>query len=204
MFPLLTIYQSTSADESLVRTLNLAGANALLDILMIGITSLAVAYVVPLVAIPLWLRGRRELAVDVVVLLAITILVTEALKVATAKPRPCEALPGVLVIAPEFCPGSLDAFPSGHASRAFALAGLVATRARVRVSAPAFLVAGLVGVSRIYLGVHWPSDVLGGAILGVALALAFVVVAKRSERYRRIRGRFVAVLRGVRSGPPGA
>ena len=202
MFPPFFTYQSPSLDELLFRALNLAGTNAVLDLAMVGITSFALVYVIPLVAIPLWMRGRRELAIDVLALLVITILVTEALKIATATPRPCEALPGVLVIAPEFCPGSLDAFPSGHTSRAFALAGFLATRGRIRIGAPAFVVAGLVGLSRIYLGVHWPSDVLGGAVLGVALAIAFYAIEKRSAGYRRARDAVVAVLRGLRSRTP--
>ena len=201
MLPPFLTFQSPSPDELLFRLLNFAGTNRALDIVMVVITSVALAYVIPLVAIPLWMRGRREFAIDVLVLLTITILVTEALKIATATPRPCE-FPGVLVIAPEFCPGSLDAFPSGHTSRAFALAGFLATRNRIRVGAPAFVVAGLVGLSRIYLGVHWPSDVLGGAVLGVALAIAFYAIERRSASYRRARDAVVAGLRGLRSRTP--
>ena len=63
------------------------------------------------------------------------------------------------------------AFPSSHAANAFAIATVLSRR--WRRGAPAFFaLAALIGFSRLYLNRHWLSDVAGGALLGVALALA--------------------------------
>jgi membrane-associated phospholipid phosphatase len=74
-------------------------------------------------------------------------------------------------------------FPSGHTSRAFALATVLAER-HGRVAAwIAYPLASLVGLSRVYSDVHWASDVLAGAALGWAVGKA--VVSKREERARQ-------------------
>jgi undecaprenyl-diphosphatase len=63
------------------------------------------------------------------------------------------------------------AFPSGHTSFAFSTAtSLSLAIPKWYVIAPSFLYAGAVGYSRMYLGVHYPSDVLGGAIVGAGSA----------------------------------
>jgi undecaprenyl-diphosphatase len=78
-----------------------------------------------------------------------------------------------------------DSFPSGHAATSFACATVLT--ALVPRAAPAFYVLALaIGYSRVYVGVHWPLDVVGGAVLGVATALLLLAATRRrSVRLRR-------------------
>lgn len=63
-------------------------------------------------------------------------------------------------------------FPSGHTACAFAVGFLLFRRLPKRYGLPCLLLAILIGLSRIYLGVHYPSDVLAGAISGIAISYA--------------------------------
>lgn len=121
----------------------------------------------------LWLRGRAADAVLVSGgLLGASILV-HGLKRLFARPRP--DVPELLVAMP-----SDFSFPSAHTAQAvaFALACAmaagrdVATTAGMLVWGALIMAATLVGISRVYLQVHYLSDVVAGAILGVAWVLA--------------------------------
>src|SRR5439155_17639183 len=88
-------------------------------------------------------------------------------------------------------------FPSGHATQAMAFWGMLAillaarsARARMPVTAAALLIIGLVGFSRLYLGVHWLSDVLAGHALG-GMVLAAILTAALVSPWGRA-GRRVA------------
>jgi undecaprenyl-diphosphatase len=76
-------------------------------------------------------------------------------------------------------------FPSGHSATAFASATVLSAFApRWRV--PFFVLATLIALSRLYNGVHYPTDVVAGALLGVLVALVVMEAASRTGR--RLRG----------------
>jgi membrane-associated phospholipid phosphatase len=71
-----------------------------------------------------------------------------------------------------------SSFPSGHATMSFACATVLSTL--VPRAAPAFFaLAAAIAYSRLYLGVHWPLDVVAGAVLGVLTALLLLAVDRR-------------------------
>lgn len=90
-----------------------------------------------------------------------------ATKAIVNKPRPHEA-DSTLISLKNATNGS---FPSGHTSEAFATAtSLALINHKWYVVVPAYTWAGLVGYSRMYMGVHYPADVLAGAVLGTGSA----------------------------------
>jgi undecaprenyl-diphosphatase len=85
-----------------------------------------------------------------------------------ARPRPYEAHPGDAHL---FVPASHDpSFPSDHATAAFAIAVAIFLRHR-KAGIVALVMAALLSLSRVVVGVHYPSDVLAGAAVGTLAAL---------------------------------
>jgi undecaprenyl-diphosphatase len=97
------------------------------------------------------------------------------------RPRPYEAHPGqahlLLPLSPD------PSFPSDHAIAAFAIAVAICLRHR-RAGLLALALALLVSVSRVALGTHYPTDVLGGAVLGALCALVFWIPPVRQRLHR--------------------
>jgi membrane-associated phospholipid phosphatase len=101
--------------------------------------------------------------------LAISTIVTQGLKYTIKRDRPYEQYP--LLINP-YSIETDKSFPSGHTSTAFAVATSLSLQYRKwYVVVPAYAWASSVGYSRLYLGEHYPTDVLAGAAIGAGSAL---------------------------------
>lgn len=179
-------------EEPLFRTLNQAGSNPALDIMFVALTLLGASYVIVWLVPLAWLRGRKELAFDLLVLLVLLSVVVEVLKIVTNRERPYAFLEDVNLLSYGGATSATDpSFPSGHTTRVFAFATLISLRGNRKTWALSLTLAALVGVSRVYLGLHWPSDVLAGILVGIILALMIHWLGGRSERYARARAAII-------------
>ncbi|MFC8920586.1 phosphatase PAP2 family protein [Streptomyces sp. NPDC047821] len=135
----------------------------------------------------LWWRGERLLAVWAAAVSLLGSAVQQVLKVVVGRDRPRWRDP---VDWAHFA-----AFPSGHAMTAAVTCGLLLWLLALfgagrRLWAAALLVGAVsavgVGLTRLYLGVHWASDVVGGWLLGVCLVAVAVVTYERTVASRRV------------------
>jgi undecaprenyl-diphosphatase len=135
----------------------------------LGLVWVAIALVLAVV----WRRPSVFLLV--VIADAVADVLAEAGKAIFDRHRPFETQLGP--------PSSTHSFPSGHSATAFACATVLASLApRARV--PFFVLAALIAISRVYNGLHYPTDVLAGSALGVLVGLVVLGAAKRSRRLR--------------------
>lgn len=120
------------------------------------------------------MRNGYKSAVSV----AFAVGVTTGLKYLVNRTRPYTKYPGEIERR-DFNNGPFS-FPSGHTTVAFASAtALSLSYKKWYVTAPSFIYAGFVGYSRLRLGVHYPSDVLGGIVIGVGSGLLTWLIDKK-------------------------
>jgi undecaprenyl-diphosphatase len=128
----------------------------------------------------LWLvwKKRPRAALPMLVFPIMAGVTSSILKEGFARPRPA--------IVPHLDLVTNLSFPSGHATNAIAIlllaALVIATKRRSLALAAALGVSLLVGLSRLALGVHWPSDVIGGWLWGVGWALLGLWAIRKLER----------------------
>ncbi|MFJ1708383.1 phosphatase PAP2 family protein [Kitasatospora sp. NPDC088346] len=145
-----------------------------------------------------WWRARRGPSAVMAAALAAPVVVVAvfaadtALKSVLREPRPCRVLPAGATL--EACPGAGDwSMPSNHTVIAFAAAAALWQVDR-GLAAVAGVAAAAMGVSRVFVGVHYPHDVLAGALVGTLLGLA-------PARLARLAGPAVEHLRAGRLRP---
>ena len=160
-----------------------------LDPVFIGLSVLGYAGLVwvALAAAVAFFRGRPLLPAVAVTAACVwsADLIALALKTATDRPRPAEVLPQVDPLIGATVGQSL---PSGHAATSFAAAVLL-TSFWPRAWPGFFLLATAIAFSRVYAGVHYPSDVVLGAVLGAVVGLAWVAALRLPRRIGATRRR---------------
>ena len=164
--------------EEMMRDLTALGGVAVLTLLTAGVVSF------------LLIQGKRQDALLVLVATGGGAVLMTLLKDVYGRPRPDLVPHGSYVTS--------SSFPSGHSMLSAAvyltLGALLARslserRLKVFVLASAVLITVLVGVSRVYLGVHWPTDVLAGWTVGAIWAAACWLAARWLQRHRSERNK---------------
>lgn len=177
-------------DLALLYGIQAAVGCPLLDAVMPVITALGEYGIMWLAVAAALLVQRKYRAWGIVMVIAIAavyILGMWVVKPLVARPRPFAAVPDypLLIAAP-----SDYSFPSGHASASFAAATVICfiptLKKGWKVGAVAF--AALIAFSRLYLFVHYPTDVLAGIVLGIALGALAAIAYRRIARGRAARG----------------
>jgi undecaprenyl-diphosphatase len=175
-----------SLDTQLLLLINHGLSNSLFDILMPALSHRGYLLVIPFLLAMLLqgARGSNEQSKTYIATAVWTFLIAclaaylsgfveDWMKDAVARVRPCRAIEGIRLITN--CPKSFS-MPSGHAisSFSFALPLFYLTKRFMDLAWRLYplLLASAIAFSRVYLGVHYPTDVLTGALLGAAIGMA--------------------------------
>lgn len=152
-------------DTLLLVFFNQTLAHPVLDILMLFLTFGGLA-LGPGLGVVLWRSGRRRAGGALLLTLALSLALTFLFQYTVLRPRPVDVR--LIWATPNY-----PAFPSGHALGAFACAMLLWLCYRTeRWAWGLWPSAALIALSRVYLGHHYPSDILAGAVLGLGLGAA--------------------------------
>jgi undecaprenyl-diphosphatase len=130
-----------------------------------------------LAVLTVWLT-RRPIVLPLVVIAYVgSSVVSDLIKLAVDRPRPVDH---PLVREP-----TSSSFPSGHATTSFACAATLAPFVPRHAVPVLYVLAAAIAYSRVYVGVHYPLDVLGGAALGLVIATALRLLPAVLRRSRR-------------------
>ena len=144
--------------------------NPILNSIMIFITSLGnggMLWIAATVLLMIPKKTRKVGLMSAIALLGSLIINNNLIKNLVQRPRPFRTFPELQIIIPT---PSEFSFPSGHTSSSFAAAAVFYRHLPKKLGVPSVVLAGLIGFSRLYVGVHYPTDVLAGVIMGILLS----------------------------------
>lgn len=170
-------------DIAVTRWINsAAGAHPAFDTLMIALTHYGVPLMVFLVAIQWWVRADRPhvrhaaLASGLSFLLGLAI--NQCIILFIHRIRPYDAGITHLIVAP-----NTDwSFPSDHATAAMSIVAAYALQRLPRRALALFVLAFLICLSRVYVGIHYATDVIGGTATGIAAAVVVRLAFREGSR----------------------
>jgi membrane-associated phospholipid phosphatase len=158
--------------------------NRLFDIIMPFITNKAYLLILPIVGWFFYKDFKKTFIAVIIGLasLALSDWGSHILKHLFERPRPCSIFEGVHLLAG--CTNSYS-MPSSHAVNSFAFVTPFFILFKNRIRYAFLVVAFLVSFSRVYVGVHYPSDIIAGGLFGAGVALSLVALYNRAyERYK--------------------
>jgi undecaprenyl-diphosphatase len=137
-----------------------------MDNLALLISNVGVIYFWIIISIILYFFGSqkgKDVAKRMIIILLVTTLITQLVKNWVMRPRPYTELSNLVLLGL----GTDYSFPSGHTSTSTAMAYLLSREYKKWIF---MLIPVVVAFTRLYIGVHYPSDVLGGFLLGFFIA----------------------------------
>lgn len=174
-------------DESLTQWINGLSAHfAAVDKLMIAISAVGVPILVLAVALQWWTGADRTRTRHALIASGLAFIlglaINQIILLMLFRVRPYDAGITQLLIAPSADPS----FPSDHATATFAIAAALLLQGLPRRGTLFLLAALVVSFSRIYIGIHYASDALGGALTGVLAAVIVTIAYRRDTRLDRM------------------